>query len=330
MPEKPVEWASSKLATPCGTVAATPAPGVATEMEPRRPGTAGTPAIARQALFPPKSLLDTVINLDVEEQIHPRDSMFKPNSNRQHYFSVGRSALMNIISSLTCRLSYGGGEAAIDSILDYGCGYGRVARYLRAGFPNARLDVTDINREGATWCEETFGASDVVGEIAEDQYDLIWLGSVFTHLSEALVAALLPRLKLGLRRNGILIFTTQGALSAFNLDHFARGDIDRHYLHYGLSKEAAAAVVADYKVSGYGYHDYPSRHGYGLAIGTPAWYISRSADETTLLLMAQERAWDNHQDVLAFLRLERVGKVPRGRLFSGNRDGGTWRRNAML
>jgi hypothetical protein len=191
-----------------------------------------------------------------------------------------------------------------------------VARYLRAAFPDAQLDVTDLDREGMAWCVETFGASDVAGEIAEDRYDLIWLGSVFTHLPESMATTLIPLLKWGLRKNGVLIFTTQGALSAFNLDHFARGDTDREYILYGLSREAAAAVVADYNASGYGYRDYEGQHDYGIAVGTPAWYIAHTTDPTTLLLLAQEEGWDTHQDVLAFLKVEDVTNVPRGRLFT--------------
>jgi hypothetical protein len=72
----------------------------------------------------PTLLLDAVINLGVVEKLHPRDSMLPPNATGQHYSSVGRGALINILSALTCRLAYGGGETAIHSILDFGCGYG--------------------------------------------------------------------------------------------------------------------------------------------------------------------------------------------------------------
>lgn len=269
-----------------------------------------------RALMSPTSLLDAVINLDVVKRLHPRDSMLPPNGTSQHYHSVGRGALVNIISAMSSRLSYSSGEAPIRSLLDFGCGYGRVARYLRAAFPDAQLDVTDYDHEGVAWCVEAFGASDVAGNITEDQYDLIWVGSVFTHLPEAIFSTLIRSLKRGLRRDGILIFTTHGAQPAFHLDHFARGDTDRQYMSYGLSRESAAAIVAGYHATGYGYQDYKGQHDYGVAVGTPAWYIARTTDSTTLLLHAQEQGWDVHQDVLAFLKVEDVANLKRGRLFT--------------
>lgn len=48
------------------------------------------------------------------------------------------------------------GKEDVLRILDLPCGYGRVARWLRAEFPRARLVVCDIDREAVDFCAETF------------------------------------------------------------------------------------------------------------------------------------------------------------------------------
>jgi hypothetical protein len=75
-------------------------------------------------------------------------------------------------------------------------------------------------------------------------------------------------------------------------------------------------MAADYKASGFAYHDYGGQTDYGIAVGSPAWYTTHTTDPTTLLLLAQEQAWDTHQDVLAFLRVDDATNVPRGRLYT--------------
>jgi SAM-dependent methyltransferase len=316
MPENPKTDAVSAAPTFTGAGAAlgTLGFGVNFEVQPQNftvPRRAAAPPPPR-GIAASTSLLDAILKLAVIEELHPRDSMFTTD---QHYFSVGRAGLANVMTALYGRLSYPGGDTPIKSILDFGCGYGRVARYLRAAFPDARLDVSDYDPEGVAWCVKFLGASDIAGKVPEDSYDLIWLGSVFTHLPEATIADLIATLKRGLRRYGVLMYTTQGELSAFNLEHFAQGDSDRRYIDYGLSKEAAAVIVADYRAHGFGYQDYHGREGYGIAIGTMAWYAARTTDRTTLLLLAQEQGWDVHHDVLAFLRVDDATNMPRGRLF---------------
>ena len=39
-----------------------------------------------------------------------------------------------------------------ESILDFGCGFGRVLRMLKAAYPEARLTAADVKREGVDFC----------------------------------------------------------------------------------------------------------------------------------------------------------------------------------
>ena len=46
-------------------------------------------------------------------------------------------------------------------ILDMPCGHGRVTRVLRARFPDAAITVCDIDRDGAGFASDRFGARGV-------------------------------------------------------------------------------------------------------------------------------------------------------------------------
>jgi trans-aconitate methyltransferase len=53
--------------------------------------------------------------------------------NYGHYFSVGASALNTLLATISVA------QTIPKTILDFGCGGGRVTRWLRAAFPTADL-----------------------------------------------------------------------------------------------------------------------------------------------------------------------------------------------
>ena len=77
-------------------------------------------------------------------------------------------------------------------ILDFPCGHGRVLRYLRAEFPQAEITACDLLRDGVDFCAANFGAIPVYSDpdpsrigLPRDAFDLIWVGSLFTHFDAA-------------------------------------------------------------------------------------------------------------------------------------------------
>jgi SAM-dependent methyltransferase len=260
-------------------------------------------------------LMDQVMALSPSRDIAKTDQMF--GGHEQHYFGVGRSAIMCILTALTCRMAYRCGEQAVRNILDFGAGYGRVARYLRVAFPDARVDVTDYNQAGVVWCVENLGCHRMGESVPSDSYDLIWVGSVITHLPEIAAIDLIATFKRALRPLGLLVITTGGRNALANLAGFASGDTGQKYNSYGQSVEGAAAIVAGYRASGYGYHDYPNQNGYGGSLITPEWMNRHTVDEHTIQLVFQEMGWDTHQDVFAFMRTDSEGffSMSRGRYF---------------
>jgi SAM-dependent methyltransferase len=242
--------------------------------------------------------------LDVDLQISPSDTMYYEGF-LGHYIYVGQSVLLMLAGALTLRAGFPGGEAPLDALLDYGCGHGRIARFLRAAFPEARVYVTDRDRAGVDWCVTRLGCISASEALAEPIYDLVWLGSVFTHLPEHETRALLLRLLRVVRPGGLIGFTSQGRFSA----EMIRSDMRApqrgpSFVRYNLPDDEINRLLAGYAETGYGYVDYPGQTDYGVSIVDPRWYANEvfSNPEFTQILFC-ERGVDNHQDVSFFLRL---------------------------
>jgi SAM-dependent methyltransferase len=190
-------------------------------------------------------------------------------------------------------------------ILDFGCGYGRVLRVLRAEFPGASITASDVDREAVDFCERTFRARGVYSstdprEIRfEDQFDLIWVGSVFTHIDETVWEGLLRVLTAALADDGLLIFTTEGPAIA---DTLRDGELD-----FGLEPDAVQSILRDFAVSGFGYADYATRERYdhprsgryGVTVVHPDQVRTRVQAAGLQVAHYIATGWDNHQDVFA-------------------------------
>lgn len=114
-----------------------------------------------------------------------------------HYYRVGQSAL-DCISE--CK--HFAEHAEPSRILDFGCGYGRVLRVICKEFPAARVTACDVDREAAEFCARTFGAVCAYSSVEpsqvrfEERFDLVWVGSVFTHIDTSAWEGMLRALAL--------------------------------------------------------------------------------------------------------------------------------------
>ncbi len=102
------------------------------------------------------------------------------------------------------------------SILDFGCGCGRVLRHWHA-LENAQVHGTECKAELGDWCARklpfaSFATNrlDPPLEYGDGQFDLIYALSVFTHLSEPLGQAWIAELARLLQPGGHLLITTHG------------------------------------------------------------------------------------------------------------------------
>jgi SAM-dependent methyltransferase len=227
----------------------------------------------------------------VDRALSPSDAMY--GGNADHYFSVGSSAIANILTAV--RIA----EAKPESILDFGCGAGRVTRWIAAAFPNASIEGCDIRQADIKFVADTFSARtwqsepDVTKLNPPSSYDLIWVGSVFTHLSMQDSVALFDKLFSWLNPGGVLVFTSHGR-HAVN-----RGPSSGFY---GIPRQWQR-VKSDFEKSQYGYADYATTPGYGISLVKMQWWAelitSRSAAR---LILMTEQAWDGHQDVIGVQR----------------------------
>lgn len=101
------------------------------------------------------------------------------------------------------------------SILDFGCGCGRVVRHW-AGL-EAKVHGCDYNRNAVKWCRRNlrFARFEVNAlhpplPYRDEQFDLVYALSVFTHLPEPLLLPWMRELARVLRIGGFLIVTTHG------------------------------------------------------------------------------------------------------------------------
>lgn len=228
-----------------------------------------------------------------------------------HYLGVGLSALANISRALkTC------GLPAPDSILDLPCGHGRVSRALKAAFPESALYVSDIDQDCVDFCADAFGAyglpshADFSSLAFDRQFDLIWVGSLVTHLPAGAITAFFEFVLRHLTERGVAVVSLHGP--------YVAGRIVASLLQggeaYGVDNAAGWRMADSYFETGFGYADYPGvdldvQH-YGVSLAAPRWtlkVVRRCGGE---IVSYQEHAWDRHHDVVAFTRSRPMSGQP--------------------
>ena len=107
--------------------------------------------------------------------------------------------------------------AQIASVLDFGCGCGRVISRFQALLPSAKFYGTDAEKDLIAWSRSHLPGADFRVNApepplpyADGQFDLIYAISVFTHLDERLQFLWLADLKRIARPGAILILTVHG------------------------------------------------------------------------------------------------------------------------
>ena len=126
----------------------------------------------------------------VSTRIYYNDGMY--DGDGAHYYKVGLSAISCINEAVeSARLT------AVRSILDFPCGSGRVLRFLVHRFPEAEITACELERGPVEFCVRTFGASPAFSSLNLNEvslgkkFDLIWCGSLVTHLNETGILALI-------------------------------------------------------------------------------------------------------------------------------------------
>jgi SAM-dependent methyltransferase len=228
-----------------------------------------------------------------------------------HYLDAGVAALANVEASLDAA---GRSLAGVERFLDLPCGYGRMLRHLVTRLPPARITAADTDRNAVRFCVAEFG---VAGATCPDDpralalpgaFDVVYVGSLLTHLPPASGTALLERVAAALAPGGVLVFTTQGESCLAHLDWYGAEFVER-----------AAELIAGVARTGAGFVPYRRKAGasaqspadgrFGITIVTRSWVERTMAavDPTLALVRFAERGLQRHQDVWAFARRLETG-----------------------
>ncbi len=207
----------------------------------------------RGALTRPRTLAH-LLNSDLpglNPEISAWDDMCRSPDKVERYLQTGRRALACI--ELAQMLA---GKPPPETILDLPSGHGRVLRFLRAAFPNAEITACDVQADAVAFCRKAFGALPAVapadpGELRSDRtFDLIWCGSLFTHMPLKRCRALLRFFAGSLAPDGLLVFTASGRRMAALLD--------RRPQLLGIPSDQLDRLKRDFVESGFAYQDYPA------------------------------------------------------------------------
>lgn len=182
--------------------------------------------------------------------------------------------------------------------MDFGAGAGRVTRWLRAGFPNAEITVSDIRKDDIEFCIRAFNAkpwitgTDIATLQPPKTFDLIWAGSVFTHLPRDSAIALLRKFTEWLNPSGLAVLSLHGR------------EWYKHFMKEIVQKMPdKMGVPIGFDGDGYGYADYLNQKGYGLSMAKPRWVVSAAEGLPDCRIVAfGERNWGSH-DVLTVERV---------------------------
>jgi len=235
--------------------------------------------------------------------LNPEDSenVFNEDWKLKHYFETGADALRIVVNSLIA-----GRRSPPATILDFPCGSGRVTRHFLSFFSGARVYACDLYERHVSFCAKVLGARGVMSREDfddlrfDEHFDVIFCGSLLTHLPESLARSALRLFDRTLSDRGIAVVTLHGRYSEFK-----RG----HRVKY-MSDDALFDVAAKgARTLGFGYVDYDSQAkasfdkqaSYGITLVRPHWMAQRIEENTGLRLLGYaERDWDNHHDVLVF------------------------------
>jgi SAM-dependent methyltransferase len=174
-----------------------------------------------------------LLKANVADMMHGRESGFPLPparlrfrvhgfTDRESFLQVGQNCANDLKSALQC---IGIGFDSFADILDFGCGCGRVLRYLHNPSEPQTFCGSDVDPESIEWCQRnlpfaTFKVNEHMPPLpfGAKQFDFIYAISVFTHLDEDHQFAWLNELKRVARPGAIIIATTHGRYTQTSLD----------------------------------------------------------------------------------------------------------------
>lgn len=224
---------------------------------------------------------------EVDRAIHPADDMWQAGPD--WYWSVGSSGVTCVLRALSATAL-----PRVGSILDLACNYGRTGRHLRAAFPDVPIWFCDIH-DGAAFCARQFGGEAIIAgpeltTVSLPKVDVIWIGSLFTHLTEAKTRSWLHYLAEHLNSHGVIVATFHGRRSA---ELFSTQLPDLVRRTWPVAKSAGWGYVP--------YDDAAPDWGFSMNTVTKLAEIAEAVPGLHIANLT-EAAWGGNHDVLALAR----------------------------
>ena len=218
--------------------------------------------------------------------VPPRDLIVRVtgSADPEWFVESGRLAAGSIRAAL---MRNGLNVEQFASLLDFGCGCGRVIRSWRA-LPSTQVHGSDYSDKAIRWSRanlpfarfETNGLAPPLG-YEDAAFDFVYALSVFTHLPEDLEQAWMRELARVVRPGGYLVITTHGEAYRSRLNREERERFDRGELVVRWQQVAGSNLCAAYH---------------------PPSYVERLADGFEVVDFAPEGAKGNPQQDQCLLR----------------------------
>ena len=261
---------------------------------------------AREARFRLGRLVPPRRYPGIPGRVHFNDFMFTERSSAEA--RSYRERALNVISLIEESLAAAGRTFDdVDRWLDFGCGYGRVVRFLAERVPAERIHAADVVEEGVRFCASEFGVHPVLSRVdlatlQLGRFDFVYAISLLTHLDERNSVELLRLLGESLEPGGIVLFTIHG-----------RHSLENAGLYGAEYEERSAEIAARVAEAGTVFLPYRFLRGthYGMAWHSVDWVETKLAElhgGRLRRLLFRPRGLDDHQDVLAFQRQGELGK----------------------
>lgn len=168
-------------------------------------------------------------------RIHRNDLMAL---DRQAYAESSRLHFAELTSTLD---RVGWPWDKIQSFIDYGCGYGRVTRWLPSVLEPEKIIACDIDPAAVRWCRNEYKVRGAVLQSDPSANhlppgDALFACSVLTHLSRNRILAFLKFLTQVLSPGGVAVVTGKSVESAQNA-HLINAHLDGKLITKALSDE---------------------------------------------------------------------------------------------
>jgi SAM-dependent methyltransferase len=239
-------------------------------------------------------------NYDIElvcKEISPNERMVA--DTLAAYLSVGRSTI-DLLRFLWLTKRE---RKQPSRILDFGCGHGRVARHLRVWAPDSTIFAADVRTDAIEFCASVLGCVPVqltptFGEaILPGEIDLVWVGSVFTHIDHSRMRVLFEWLWRSVSPGGYLMITTHG-------EH-AKRIVESGKMRF-IAPEKWKSILDQYRSSGCGYESYGREDlgDWGVSLISIENAVELSSPfHDAMFVMMVSGGWANLQDVVVWQKM---------------------------